>query len=190
MIKREEKIIQELDLILKNGSVRSGLKPFAQKVRAKLVRDPGAVLAWEPVPLELYGEKLPEGIRSSWVFVVRAGAATGPERHPNSHQRMMSLEGSGDLSMFDNDGWQSNFLVDDSNGPIERRWVSIPANTWHQAVVGEKDWLVISFHTVPAEELIEERPDPTHEKLTQRRKYLGQSKLTRRMGEGKRNPSS
>ena len=55
--------------------------------------------------------------------------------------------------------WQSNILVSDPEASLERRWISIPQNVWHRAVIPEgADWAVVSFHTVPAEELIEERP--------------------------------
>jgi hypothetical protein len=47
----------------------------------------------------------------------------------------------------------------------------VPPNVWHQAVVPAEDWVVVSFHTVPAEELIEERPDATD--LSQRRYLAG-----------------
>ena len=51
--------------------------------------------------------------------------------------------------------------------------MSIPPNVWHQAVVIEdKDWVVVSFHTVPADELIEERPDTADSGRTHQRRYL------------------
>ena len=51
-------------------------------------------------------------------------------------------------------------LTSDSDAPLEKRWISIPQNVWHQPVISkETDWVVVSFHTVPAEELIEERPE-------------------------------
>jgi hypothetical protein len=53
------------------------------------------------------------------------------------------------------------------------RWVSIPAGTWHQAVVPDEDWVVVSFHTVPEDELIEERPDRDDAGSTRLRTYLG-----------------
>ena len=54
--------------------------------------------------------------------------------------------------------WHSHVLVSE-NAPLERRWVSIPKNVWHRPVIPKgTDWVVVSFHTVPAEELIEERP--------------------------------
>ena len=55
--------------------------------------------------------------------------------------------------------WQSNVLVSDPDAPLERRWISIPKNVWHRPVIPKgADWVVVSFHTVPAAELIEERP--------------------------------
>ena len=54
-------------------------------------------MAWEPIPLTVFGHALRREIRLAWVFVLRAGADTGAERHPNSHQRMMTFEGSGDM---------------------------------------------------------------------------------------------
>jgi hypothetical protein len=42
-------------------------------------------------------------------------------------------------------------------------------------VIGaEADWAVVSFHTVPAEELIEERPDYRTNDKTKQMKYLEQ----------------
>jgi len=68
-------------------------------------------------------------------------------------------------------------LGDPSPRTLEERWISIPSNTWHQGVVSDRDWVVVSFHTVPADELIEERPDPRdpdpfRPRLTRRRKYV------------------
>jgi len=126
-------------------------------------------MAWEPIALETFGA-LPSAIRSGWVFILRAGSDTGAERHPNSHQRMMSFDGTGDLKTDAKSAenevqteseivWQSNLLVSDPQAPLERRWVSIPQNIWHRPAIPKgADWVVVSFHTVPAAELIEERP--------------------------------
>jgi hypothetical protein len=108
--------------------------------------------------------------------VLRRGVTTGAERHPNSRQRMFSLSGGGDFQVHDGTRWTSHFLVTDRRAPLEERWVSIPPNTWHQGVVGEKDWLVVSFQTAAPGELIEERPDPDdpdpfRPSRTRRRRY-------------------
>jgi len=36
--------------------------------------------------------------------------------------------------------------------------VSIPPSTWHRLFVGDESWGMLSFHTVAAEDLIEELP--------------------------------
>src|SRR4030095_11365196 len=147
---------------------------------ARLSQETGALMAWEPIPLTIYGGAVPDAIRSSWIFVLRAGANTRAERHPNSHQRMMSFQGSGDMqvqagrSAPNNEGWQSNMLISDPDAPLEKRWISIPQNVWHQPLISkEADWVVVSFHTVPAEELIEERPESRGQERTKQMRYLG-----------------
>ena len=132
-------------------------------------------MTWEPVPLTVFGRALPGGIRSAWVFVLRAGVDTGAERHPNSHQRMMTFAGSGDMQTGESGEWRSNVLIADSDAPLDQRWMSIPQNAWHRPVVGkEADWTVVSFHTVPAEELIEEKLDDSTKDGTKQKKYLEQ----------------
>ncbi len=63
-------------------------------------------------------------------------------------------------------------MVSDPAAPLERRWISIPPYVWHQVVAPGPDWTVVSFQTVPAEELIEERPDPANWALTRQKHYL------------------
>ena len=126
-------------------AVRAYVWAIVQRVRADLSGKPEAVMAWEPIPLEVF-DNLPTEIKSSWVFVLRAGTNTGPERHPNSHQRMMSFAGGGDLQTGELDVWKSNVLTSDPAAQWEERWVSIPPNVWHQPVVpNESDWVVVSF---------------------------------------------
>ena len=175
MTQDERTILEALNAIVKSDKVRAQILPIVERVRADLSQKPQAVMAWEPISLTTYGDGLPAEIRSSWVFVLRAGANTGAERHPNSHQRMMSFDGSGDLQVGEPGLWQSN-LLSDANATLERRWVSIPPDVWHRPVVPqEADWVVVSFHTVPADELIEERPDAGGAGTKQMR-YLGRSR--------------
>jgi hypothetical protein len=169
MTKEERSVLNGLDKIVRWEKVRAQILPIIERVRADLACKPDALMAWEPVVLETFGG-LPSAIRSGWVFILRAGSDTGAERHPNSHQRMMSFEATGDLQTDAKSAernvqteseieWQSNFLVSDPDTPLERRWISIPKNVWHRPVIPKgADWVVVSFHTVPAAELIEERP--------------------------------
>ena len=175
MTKEERSLLEVLDTALRSKSVRERIRSIVVRVREQLARKKDALMSWEPFPLEILAAELPHEIRSAWVFVLRAGADTGAERHPNSHQRMMSLEGSGDFQTGQPGNWQSNVLLSDSDAPLERRWISIPPNVWHRPVIdGAADWAVVSFHTVPAEELIEERPDDSRSAGTRQMKYLGE----------------
>ena len=174
MTKEERSRLEALDTALRSDRVRERLRSLVARLREQLARKKYALMGWEPFPLEVLVTTLPPDIRSAWVFVLRAGADTGAERHPNSHQRMMSFEGSGDLQTGEHGKWQSNVLVSDPDAPLERRWISIPMDVWHRPVIdAETDWAVVSFHTVPAEELIEERPDDSREAGTRQMKYLG-----------------
>jgi hypothetical protein len=173
MTPEERARLESIDMILRSEAVRRQVRPIIVRVRAELARKTEALMTWEPIPLSVFGRALPSEIRSAWVFVLRAGADTGAERHPNSHQRMMTFEGSGDMQTEERGQWQSNVLISDHGAPLERRWISIPQNVWHRPVVGAHvDWTVVSFHTVPAEELIEEKPDDSGQDGTKQMKYL------------------
>jgi hypothetical protein len=167
----ERGILEALDLAVRSEAIRPKLDAIAARVSRRLRANPGEPLAWEPVPLDLYEATLPGDIRSSWVFVLRANTTTGAERHPNSHQRMMSYRGRGDFQTCRDDAWRSHFLTSDPAAPLAERWISIPVNVWHQGVVPGDDWVVVSFHTVPEHELIEERPAIDATDAVRRRRY-------------------
>jgi hypothetical protein len=173
----EESILRTLDRAVFAPAAAEELAAIEARVLGILGRGRSEIEAWEAIPLELYGTALPDDVGSSWMFVLRRGVTTGAERHPNSRQRMVSWKGSGDFQVHDGSRWRSHRLVSDRSAPFERRWLSIPEETWHQGVVGAEDWLVVSFHTVAAGELIEERPDPAdpdpfRPRKTRRRRYL------------------
>jgi hypothetical protein len=173
MSPEERSPLESLDAVLRSEDVRREILGVVERVRAELACKKEALMTWEPIPLAVFSRKLPAEIRSVWVFVLRAGADTGAERHPNSRQRMMSFQGSGDMQTGEPGQWQSNVLVSDPQAPLERRWISIPPNVWHRPVVGANaDWTVVSFHTVLAEELIEERLDSRSKDGTKQMKYL------------------
>jgi hypothetical protein len=169
----ERAILEKLDQLIMQDQAAESIKRAIAIAGARLAADIDSGLAWEPIPLSSYGTELPGIIQSSWVFILRSRSISGAERHPNSHQRMVSYRGAGDFQIHDGKQWQSNSLSSAPGLDLEQRWVSIPANTWHQGVTGDHDWVVVSFHTVPERELIEERPDSADDSITHSRTYLG-----------------
>lgn len=128
---QEQLILESLDALLQTDAARAGIEPIVERVERKLARDAGAAMAWEPIPLSTYGGSLPALIRSSWVFILRAGATTGAERHPNSQQRMMSYRGTGDLQTGGGGRWQSTRLISEASAVLEQRWIAstLPRST-------------------------------------------------------------
>jgi hypothetical protein len=155
-----DQVIPVLDEIVRSGSAAATIATTLQRVRQQLEAS-GKLMAWEIIPRSALAGELPENIHSCWVFVIRPGAATGPERHPNSHQRSFSLIGSGRFELRVGDTWDSHPLESTSRASLEQRWVSIPPSTWHRLFVGSHAWGMVSFHTVDGEALIEERPVDT-----------------------------
>jgi hypothetical protein len=171
----EKKIIEMLDIAVRDKSIKQMIDTIVKRVELTLENDSKALMAWEPIPLNLYNQQLNDDIKSSWVFILRKNTVTGAERHPNSIQRMMSYKGNGDFQTKPNLKWDSNFLESDFEGEIETRWISIPINVWHQGIVGDENWVVISFHTVEVSELIEERPEEGDENKIHKQKYIDKS---------------
>src|SRR5215813_8091482 len=75
--------LSALDKIMGRPEVKRRVDAAARRLTRKLGSEPKAQMAWETVPLSVYDPGLPETIRSSWVFILRGGAVTGAERHPN-----------------------------------------------------------------------------------------------------------
>jgi len=151
----ERRILEFLDEAVRAPQASAYLFGAVVDVGAGLKRDPAARLAWRTVPLDVYGS-LPAGILSSWVFVLRGGCSSGAERHPNSIQRVMSYQGWADMRTWNGKRWVSHHLFSDLDQKLERRWLSIPTNTWHRPVMDIVDWAVVSFHTASDTALIEE----------------------------------
>jgi hypothetical protein len=168
----ELEVLTALDRAVMSKEMTPKFDALAAEVARKLRDHPADTMAWEVIPLDTYTARLPESIRSSWVFILRANATTGAERHPNSIQRMMSYRGSGDFQTRPGRDWISHELVSDAKAPLAQRWISIPTNVWHQGVVANEEWVVVSFHTVEADELIEERPVSGTTDAFRQKKYV------------------
>jgi len=89
--------LEKLDTIVRSDELRAEIYLIVDRVCTALSEKPETLMTWEPIPLDIFRQKLPREIRSGWICLWRAGADRGAERHPNSHHRMMTLHGSGDM---------------------------------------------------------------------------------------------
>ena len=105
------------------------------------------------LPLEesLVRGRLPSGISSAWVFVLRAGSRNPAHLHPNSTQYTTAIRGGGRGFFGDQEVALRTFDAADPAGTIH----VIPPNTPHAFAPGSEDLVVVSFHTVAPEELVE-----------------------------------
>jgi hypothetical protein len=130
-----------LDVLVERS--RTVLDDASLKARAMLPA--GEEFGWHFVSLD----SLPEGIASAGLFVLPARSRPTPHRHPNSIQHMRRLSGEARVRLTLGDE-----VLDRSVGADEP-WVVIQADATHQIDVGDREFVVISFHTVPQAELLE-----------------------------------
>jgi quercetin dioxygenase-like cupin family protein len=161
-------ILALLEKVVSTENTLSNLRPIVARVQTELKTKSNEPMTWESLPPSFFGNELPCQLASIWIFAIRAGTYLGVERHPNSYQRTIALHGGGLFELYDNGAWKPYPVS--SIG--EERCVSIPQNTWHRVTAGPEDWAMISFHTVPAAELIEEKPDNEDDlSVTHSRRY-------------------
>jgi hypothetical protein len=161
-------IAVELSRSLRSASVRKAISPRLARVERELYARPDEPQAWESLSLSTLGFKTPTDIRSCWIFVLRAGAIFGAERHPNSHQRTIALSGAALFEVFIDGSWSPWPISGETESESA---VSIPPSVWHRIQIGPKNFVSVSFHTVAADRLIEETPVGDDLSLTKQRLY-------------------
>jgi hypothetical protein len=161
----ESAIMRLLGECLRPQRVAAKLDRIGGELLFELLSDPARPKStFRAIPLALYGD-LPPGIRSAWLFALRKGFDHPPEYHPNSIQRMFALNLPGRFQVWDGAKWITHEL--EPGGGL-----SIPVDTWHRAPALDDDWVVASFHTAEADELIEIVGDPASGEVDSSRAYL------------------
>ena len=164
---RNDPIAAELSRSLKSSRVSQAIAPTVARVVKALLARPDQPQAWEPLALDFPELQLPAGIQSCWIFVLPANAIFGAERHPNSHQRTIALSETALFEVLVDRSWSPRPI----GGAQAEDAVSIPPSVWHRIKVGPQNFISASFHTAPADQLIEETPIGDDLSNTKRRLY-------------------
>jgi len=164
----ERELMRLLERSLAQPRVKDTLDPIGDELLAELAGDPdGSKSTFRDIPLDLFGE-LPSDIRSAWLFALRKGFVHPAEFHPNSVQRMFALNRPGQFEVWDGGRWIRHTLA-------PGRGLPIPASVWHRSPALDEDWVVASFHTAKADQLVEVVGDPASGEVGSSRIYLAAS---------------
>jgi hypothetical protein len=108
---------------------------------------------WSVIDLSSIECELPEGIQSSWIFVLKKDVASGCHYHPNSIQHMVMIKGQG-MSKVAGE-YKPIVQFQSSNGSLADKWLVIGKGIPHEFFPEKENMVVVSFHTCDARELEE-----------------------------------
>ena len=168
---QDDQVAAELSHLVNSHRKSDVIASALSRVERALLSHPDHPQAWEPLSVTALPFSIPEGIQSCWIFILRAEASFGAERHPNSHQRTVALSGDALFELLVDDSW-SQLPIRAANDEMDSTSsVSIPPSIWHRITIGEENFMSMSFHTVLAEQLIEETPVGEDLSVTTQRLY-------------------
>ena len=123
---------------------------------------------WSTIDLQSFTARLPDTIKSCWIFVLKNDVPSGCHYHPNSIQHMVMIEGEGTSQVGSNSRQMKHF--GDPDCSLADIWYVIPEGVAHEFFPSAKDMVVVSFHTCESDELKEIRCDSgaTREYVPQR----------------------
>ena|SRR5688572_11723334 len=128
--------------------------PFLLELERALVEELAIAtepFAGRPLPDEHVRGRLPEPIRSAWVFVLRPRTRNPAHVHPGSTQLTAVIRGGGTC----HSGGRAIALEPFDRARTEQTLLVFPPGTPHAFEPGEEPLVVLSFHTVAPGELVE-----------------------------------
>jgi len=163
------KAMQETDLSKLSSLVKKFLKnrdvlKIIDGLKAKLLES-NEQFVWATLPHQLIGEEFPKGIHSAWIFVLKPNYHTSSHHHPNSIQHTAVIEGGGWAKI----GSQEVELQVFNSHDAQPVWYVIGKGVPHEFVTRDSPVVVISFHTCPADELIEVETERGSRRLYERK---------------------
>jgi hypothetical protein len=151
----EDSVLVTLDERGRANAAMEAFSPLVANLVGRLRERPDLPQAWRPIDTADLAIELPTGVVSAWLFVLRPRTTFPSERHPNSWQRSLALRGRATFELYCDGAW-SGHILDGDGAMLTERGMSIPPGVWHRIEVGVEPFVSLSFHTVKADDLIEE----------------------------------
>ncbi|QBD74678.1 hypothetical protein EPA93_01200 [Ktedonosporobacter rubrisoli] len=156
-MKHSERIfLATLDNLIRQAGTLAVLREKGAELQSLLTLRSEVPIATQPIALEIYGAQLPPSIKSSRLVAYKGGTIARIERHPNSQQRVLCLEGTGTIFTIEGEARFPHPITAENSAQVEERWCSVEENIWHQPVAGPATWIVLALHTATEQHLLDE----------------------------------
>jgi len=144
--------LPQLNEAVRELVTRPAIQDLVDSLKNEL-QDSSEPFVWSTIDLQSMTARLPERIKSCWMFVLKKDVPSGCHFHPNSIQHMVMIEGEGTSRVGDVSG-QMRRMGDPDCG-LEDVWYVIPEGMPHEFFPKGADVVVVSFHTCESDALEE-----------------------------------
>lgn len=141
-------VIEELNRFATQPDVLDALRQAAADARKSLRQNPHLAEAYAALDLSSVGCPVPAAIGSVRVVVTRGIGGATIERHANSTQYLLALDGAMETHVHTPDGWRVDRYGQGNPAVLENRWHVVAPGVWHKsAAPGARNWGVVAFHS-------------------------------------------
>jgi hypothetical protein len=141
-------LVEALSRFAAQPDVAAALQRARADAVLRLQREPGlasAFVALDPVAL---GWPTPDAVGSIRVSVTRGAGSETVERHANSTQYLLVLDGPVETHVQTDAGWRVDRYGDGRSAELGDRWHVVPPGLWHRTIApGAQTWGVVAFHS-------------------------------------------
>jgi mannose-6-phosphate isomerase-like protein (cupin superfamily) len=145
-------MLEELNEIVARLITRPAIREIVDNLKQQL-QHTTEPFVWSTIDLQSDKERLPDTIRSGWIFVLKKDVPSGCHYHPNSIQHMVAIEGEGKSKVGSVSREMKRFGEPGSS--LDDVWYVIPQGVPHEFFPRGRDTVVVSFHTCASHELQE-----------------------------------
>ncbi|MEW6620223.1 MAG: cupin domain-containing protein [bacterium] len=155
----EKEYLKDLSAVVKILLEDASIKETIKNLKLQL-RKSNEPFIGSAIRIESFRERLPQNIKSAWVFVNKKNVLSIVHYHPNSTQHTVIVEGKGEVKIAGR--CEEMRLFNQQN---EDCWYVIDNNVAHEFYPKGREMVVISFHTCLSNELIEIKCDSGKQRL-------------------------